>query len=119
MKNTNQKTQLDYDKLTKRLNLTTNRGSSHVTFTRAYKGKIVVCLTENSNARITKASLCNYSAKLIQASNAITNDRLQFGFTSDDMILIKFMYSKNFYDFDSVQYHKIMIQEKLSGSYVE
>ena len=119
VKNTNQKTQLDYEKRLNRLNLTTNRGSSNITFSLQNKEKIVVWLTENSNARITKASLSNYSAKLIQASNAITNDRLKFGFTADNAILNKFMYSKNFYDFDSVQYHKIMIQEKLYGSYIE
>ena len=119
VKNTNQKTQLDYDKRTNRLNLTTNRGSTNITYSLQNKDKIFLWLTENSNARITKASLSNYSAKLTQASNAITDDRLQFGFTADNAILVKFMYSKNFYDFDSVQHHKIMIQEKLSGTYIE
>ena len=119
VKNTNLKTQLDYDKRTNRLNLTTNRGSTNITFSLQNKNEIFLWLTENSNARITKASISNYRAKLTQASNAITNDRLQFGFTTDGAILVKFMYSKNFYDFDSVQYHKIMIQEKLSGTYIE
>ena len=99
--------------------MTTNRGSTNITYSLNNKDKIVLWLTENSNSRITKASISNYSAKLTQASNAITNDRLQFGFTANVAILVKFMYSKNFYDFDSVQYHKIMIQEKLSGTYIE
>ena len=83
IKNTNQKTQLDYEKRTNRLNLTTNRGSSNITFSLQNKDKIFLWLTENSNFSITKASISNYSAKLTQASNAITNDRLQFGFTTD------------------------------------
>ena len=33
-------------------------------------------------------------------------------------IYYKLMYSPNFYDFDSEQFHKVMLQEKLSGSYV-
>ena len=99
--------------------MTTNRGSTNITFSLQNKNEIFLWLTENSNARITKASISNYRAKLTQASNAITNDRLQFGFTADAALLIKFMYSKNFYDFDSVQYHKILIQEKLSGTYIE
>ena len=119
VKNTNQKTQLDYNLRTSRINSTTNRGSTNITYSLLNKDKIVLWLTENSNFSITKESICNYSAKLNQASNAISNDRLQFGFTADAAILVKFMYSKNFYDFDSVQYHKIMIQEKLSGTYIE
>ena len=93
--------------------------STNITFSHQNKNKIVLWLTENSNANITKAGIYNYSAKLTQALKAITNDRLQFGFTADNAILNKFMYSKNFYDFDSVQYHKIMIQQKLYGSYIE
>ena len=93
--------------------------STNITFSLQNKNKIVLWLTENSNANITKAGIYNYSAKLTQALKAITNDRLQFGFTADNAILNKFMYSKNFYDFDSVQYHKIMIQQKLYGSYIE
>lgn len=81
--------------------------------------KLVLWLTEHSNANITKASISNYSAKLTQASSPIRNDRLQFTFRGNNVTLTRFMYSKNFYDFDTVQYHRIMIQEKLSGSYVE
>lgn len=99
--------------------MTTNRGSTNITYSLNDKDKIVLWLTENSNFSITKASISNYSAKLNQASNAITNNRLQFGFTADAAILLKFMDSKNFYDFDSVQYNKIMIQEKLYDTYIE
>ena len=119
VKNTNQKTQLEYDKRTNKLILTTNRGSTNITYSLNDKDKIVLWLTENSNFSITKASISNYSAKLNQASNAITNNRLRFGFTADAAILLKFMDSKNFYDFDSVQYNKIMIQEKLYDTYIE
>ena len=119
VKNTNQKTQLEYDKRTNKLILTTNRGSTNIAYSLNDKDKIVLWLTENSNFSITKASISNYSAKLNQASNAITNNRLQFGFTADAAILLKFMDSKNFYNFDSVQYNKIMIQEKLYDTYIE
>ena len=119
VKNTNQKTQLEYDKRTNKLILTTNRGSTNIAYSLNDKDKIVLWLTENGNFSITKASISNYSAKLNQASNAITNNRLQFGFTADAAILLKFMDSKNFYDFDSVQYNKIMIQEKLYDTYIE
>ena len=57
--------------------------------------------------------------QLIQASLPIRNQRVNFGFTTEDGILHKIMYSKNFYDLDSEEYHRILIQEKLSGSYLE
>ena len=28
------------------------------------------------------------------------------------------MYTPNFHDFDSIEFHRIMLQEKLNGSYV-
>ena len=39
-------------------------------------------------------------------------------FNTEDGILSKIMFSPNFYDIDSEQYHKVMLQEKLNGSYV-
>ena len=30
----------------------------------------------------------------------------------------EFMYSSKFYDFDSDQYHRVLLQEKLNGAYV-
>ena len=36
----------------------------------------------------------------------------------EDGELSKIMYSPNFYDIDSEQYHKVLLQEKLNGSYV-
>ena len=44
------------------------------------------------------------------------NERWKF--TNEGGLLVRLMYSKNFYDFDSEQYHKVMIQEKLNGSYI-
>ena len=39
-------------------------------------------------------------------------------FTTEDGVLIRLMYSSRYYDTDSTQFHKVMLQEKLSGSYV-
>ena len=41
-----------------------------------------------------------------------------FDFTSADGVLSKIMFSQNFYDFDSEQFHRVMLQEKLNGSYI-
>ena len=83
--------------------------------------QIVIWLTENSNARVTKAAVFHYSSTLTQSSSPLSsqNQRLNFGFSSDDATILRLMYSTNFYDFDSEVYHRVLVQEKLSGSYVE
>ena len=50
------------------------------------------------------------------AVNYNVNQRWKF--TTEDGLLYKLMYSKNFYDFDSEQFHKVMIQQKINGSYI-
>ena len=85
----------------------------------SFNGKIIVLwLTENFNTNITKASISNYSSTLtIPAVQYNVNQRWKF--TTEDGVLIRLMYSPKFYDTESEQFHKIMLQEKLSGSYIE
>lgn len=45
-------------------------------------------------------------------------NRNKFQLRTDDGMFYRFMHSKNFYDFDSEQYHRVLIQEKLDGAYV-
>ena len=79
--------------------------------------KIVLWLTENVDTNITKVKISNYSSTLtIPAVQYNVNQRWKF--TTEDGVLIRLMYSPNFYDFDSEQFHKVMLQEKLSGSYI-
>ena len=79
--------------------------------------KIVLWLTENVDTNITKVKISNYSSTLtIPAVQYNINQRWKF--TTEDGVLNKLMLSPNFYDFDSEQFHKVMLQEKLSGSYI-
>ena len=79
--------------------------------------KIVLWLTENVDTNITKVKISNYSSTLtIPAVQYNVNQRWKF--TTEDGVLIRLMYSPNFYDTDSEQFHKVMLQEKLSGSYI-
>ena len=84
----------------------------------SFNGKIIVVwLTENLSANVTKVSISNYSSTLtIPAVNYNANQRWKF--TTEDGVLIRLIYSPNFYDTDSEQFHKVMLQEKLSGSYI-
>ena len=67
---------------------------------------------------ITKVAISNYASTLTQQSNPIPSGRETFKISSEDSVIHKVMYSPNFYDFYSEQYHKKMIQEKLNGSYI-
>ena len=102
------------------LNLHVLRQNKSITVTSDFDGKkVVLWLTENINTNVTKAILRNYSGKLI--TNVVipsSNDIFEFVFTSRDAVIEKFMFSPNFYDDDSDEYHTVMLQEKINGSYI-
>ena len=79
--------------------------------------KIVLWLAEDSTQNITKAKISNYNY-LLSINSFNKNNKQKFTFTTQDGVLCRIMFSKNFYDTDSEQYHKVMLQEKLNGSYV-
>ena len=79
--------------------------------------KSVIWLTENFNSNITKVKISNYNSILSLPIVRYTNEQ-EFVFTTEGGVLSKIMYSSNFYDTDSEQYHKVMLQEKLNGSYI-
>ena len=79
--------------------------------------KIVLWLAHSVDSIVTKANLSNYSSTLsIDSANYVPNQ--DFDFTTEDGVLNKIMFSPNFYDFDSEAFKRIMIQEKLNGSYI-
>ena len=116
--NNNILVKLNYDKTNNKVTLTVNRATQNFTMLSEFNGKIIVLwLTENFDANVTKVKISNYSATLtIPAVQYNVNQRWKF--TTEDGVLNKLMYSPNFYDTDSEQYHKVMLQEKLNGSYI-
>ena len=116
--NNNILVKLDYNKTNNKVTLTVNKTTQNFTMLNSFNGKIIVLwLAENRSANVTKVSISNYSATLtIPAVQYNANQRWKF--TTEDGVLIRLMYSPNFYDTDSEQYHKVMLQEKLSGSYI-
>ena len=110
---------LFYNTADNKVNLVFNNITRRVTSPSSFHGKkIVLWLAEDSSANVTKASISNYSGTLtIPTVNS--SIKQNFEFTTQDGVLSKIMYSPNLYDFDSVQFHKVMLQEKLSGSYVD
>ena len=79
--------------------------------------KVVLWLTQSVDAIVTKVNLSNYSSTLTLDNANYTTDQ-SFDFTTEDGVLNKIMFSPNFYDFDSEPYKRIMIQEKMNGSYI-
>ena len=65
-----------------------------------------------------KTSISNYSGTLTLSSALASQTDYTFRISSEDALINKIMYTPNFYDLDSIQFHQIMIQEKLNGSYV-
>ena len=122
-----EKPHLIYDKTTKKLNLQTNglrigeTSETSVTSLNSFNGKRVVSWLTNKGTWATptvKASISNYSATLTLNSALASQSNYTFRIFSDDAVIHKVMYSPNFFDLDSVQFHKKMMQEKLNGSYV-
>ena len=109
---------LNYTNKANTVNLVINNVRKQFTMIRDFNGKkIVIWLTEDFSQNITKVKISNYRVILSLPSVRYTNNQ-EFVFTTQDGILSKIMFSPNFYDTDSEQYHKVMLQEKLNGSYV-
>ena len=79
--------------------------------------KIVTWLTEDFSSNVTKLKISNYSSSLTLNSTVNANDQY-WSLNIDDGVIYRLMSSPNFYDTDSEQYHKVMLQEKLNGSYI-
>ena len=91
-----------------------------ITVPSSFNGKrVVFWLSKKGIGRfIVKASISNYASTLTRLTSYAGTNNYRFEIYSQDAVIYKVMYSSNFYDFDSEQYHKIMLQEKLNGSYV-
>ena len=75
-------------------------------------------MAESFNAGVTKVKISDYSST-ITMSAVNHNHNQQFVFTNEGGLLSKILFSPNFYDTDSEQYHKVILQETLNGSYIE
>ena len=74
-------------------------------------------MAESVDSIVTKVNISNYSSTLTLANSNYTNDQ-NFDFITEGGVISKIMFSPNFYDFDSEQFHRVMLQEKLNGSYI-
>ena len=122
-----EKPHLIYDKTTKKLKLQTNGlkvGSTNetsITLLNSFNGKCVVIWLTKKGMGATptvKASVSNHSATLTLSSALASQSNYTFRISSEDAVINKVMYSPNFYDLDSEQFHRITLQEELNGSYV-
>ena len=100
------------------LNLHIGNTRKNIPIPSSFNGKkVVLWLTESINNHVTKVKISNYSSEIV--ANVVSHSRNQkFEFLNQDGVIEKFMYSPNFYDDDSIEYHKILLQEKLNGSYI-
>ena len=124
---THENPHLIYGKTTKKLKLQTDgltvgtTNETSITLLNSFNGKRdVFWLTKKGTGGTptVKASISNYSATLTLSSALASQSNYTFRISSEDAVIHKVMYTPNSYDFDSVQFHTIMMQEKLNGSYV-
>ena len=109
---------LTYTKAAGYVTLISNSRRQFFSLPNIFNGKkIILWLTQSVDSIVTKANLSNYSSTLTLDSAVYTNDQY-FDFITEDGLLNKIMFSPNFYDFDSEPFKRIMIQEKLNGSYI-
>ena len=100
------------------LNLDVGNQRKSITVLSSYSGKkVALWLTVSNNSNITKLNLSNYPSNLVAniSRNSVDN---QFDLYFQDSVIEKFMYSPNFYDIDNKEFHAIMLQEKLNGTYI-
>ena len=79
--------------------------------------KIVLYIAESFSEGVTKVKISDYSGTINMSAVNYNHDQ-QFVFTTEDRVLSKILFSPNFYDTDSDQYHKVILQEKLDGAYI-
>ena len=97
----------------------------------SFNGRIKFTITDDFNDKyiviwwafdrrdgISKISISNYASTITKSTTIYPYDTQIFKFTSTEGIINKFMFSTNFYDFDSEAFKKIMLEEKLDGSYI-
>ena len=110
---------LNYTSSTKRLNLLVGRTPGNLVVPSSFIDKTVILwLTGDFNSNVTKLSLSNYSQSII-VNAVVYHANQKWEFLSKDAEIYKLMYSTNFYDINSNNYHKIMLQEKLNGTYID
>ena len=109
---------LQYVNVNSSLNLHIGNTSNNITIPNSFDGKkVVLWITESISHNVTKVKISNYSSEIVANTvNCSANEK--FEFFSRDGVIEKFMYCPNFYNTDSVEYHKIILQEKINGSYI-
>ena len=116
--NSNPLLKLNYDKTNKKVNLTIHRNTQNITMPSSFSGKkIVIYIAESFSEGVTKVKLSDYSGTITMSAVNYNRDQ-EFIFTTEDGVLSKILFSPKFYDIDSDQYHKVILQEKLDGAYI-
>ena len=122
-----EKPHLIYDKTTKKLKLQTNGlrvGSTKetsITIPNSFDDKRVMFWLTKKGTRgdlTVKVSVSNYSGTMTLSSALASQSTYTFRIFSEDTVIYRVMYTPNFHDLDSREFHQIIIQEKLNGSYI-
>ena len=109
---------LTFTKAANYLTLLSNNKRSYIQPPSNFNGKkIVLWLGHSVDSIVTKVNISNCSSTLTLDSASYSTDQY-FDFITENGVLCKLIFSPNFYDFDSEQFHRVMLQEIINGSYV-
>ena len=118
----NERPHLIYNSATKNLELDTDGYNDRLSITvpSSFNGKrVVFWLSKKGIGRfIVISPVSSYASTLTRFSSYASRNNYRFEIFSHDVVIYKVMHSSKFCDFDCMQFHKIMLQEKLNGSCV-
>ena len=101
--------------------LSESTNETSITLLNSFNGKrVVFWLTKKGTGGdfTVKASISSYSGTLTISSELASQSNYTFRISSEDATIYKIMYAPNFHDLDSHEFHQIILQEKLNGSYI-
>ena len=113
---------LEYSNILNQLIINVLGSVAKLTMLSSFSGKKnVLWLTQSLNNNLTRVKINNYNSLLSLSrvgniSFPATQQKIEF--TTQDGVLCKIMFSPNFYNTDNEIYHKVMLQEKIDGSYI-
>ena len=109
--------EMKFDNPSKKFSLRIGRQFTQTDLSAAgFNGKrIIIWLCESRSSNIKKVSISNHTSILTLRNNSYaTNQKIRY--ENQGGHLYKIMYSPNFFDIGSVNFHKVILQEKLDGT---
>ena len=89
-------------------------------FTSDFQNKqLFLWICRDGSQNLHKMALCNYSSRIVQTFAAPVNFQSRQLEIDFEVYINKVAFIEKFIDIDSLEYHKISLEEKRNGSYFQ